>query len=118
MFAASTWFPNVIQVVVLLPGWLVMSFPTCPSARNMLIVSSVCAFTSKSIGSDTTRAPFGIVNEGDPLKVSVLSVLVSIAEVPAEPFSGRAIVTFVIGRLVVPNVFEMRRRMREEGAVT
>ena len=90
-----------------------MSLPTWPEAKNRLIVSSVCAFTSKSIGSDTTRAPFGMVNDGDPLNVRVFTELVSMADVPAAPSAGRAIVALVMGRLV-----KMRRRMREYGAVT
>ena len=94
-----------------------MAFPTWPPARNMLIDSSVCGFTSKSMGSDTTSAPFGIVNDGDPLNVSVCSVFVSIAGFPGVPPSGRAMVAPVMGKFVAPNAFEMRRRMYDSAAI-
>lgn len=84
----------------------------------MLIVSSVCAFTLISIGSDTTNAAFGISNDDAPLNVTFCSVLVSIALLPVAPLDGRAMVTAVMGSVVGPNAFEMRRRIREDGWVT
>jgi hypothetical protein len=40
--------------------------------------------------------------------VTVCSVLVWIAETPAEPLTGRATVTAMIGRSVVPKALEIR----------
>lgn len=95
-----------------------MSLVTWPSSRNMVMLSSVPALTSKSIGSETTSAPFGIVKDGEPLNVNVFRVLVSIAGMPGTPPNGRAMVTAVMGRSVMPNAFDMRRRMWGEVAVT
>ncbi len=79
----------------------------------METVSMDSGFTVKSIGSETARAPFGMVKSGLPEKVTVLSVLVSIEDTPTEPLVGRATVTAVMGRSVVPKTLEMRIRMGE-----
>ncbi len=69
------------------------------------------------MGSDTTKAPFGIVYDAEPLKVTFCSEPVSMELLPAVPLSGRAMVTAVMGKSVVPNAFEKRKRTWDEGAV-
>ena len=95
-----------------------MSFPTCPSSRNTLTLSSVPATTLKSTGSDTTSAPFGTLNVDAPENVSGTTVFESTAGEPPTSPSGRASVTAVMGIVVVPNAFRGRGRMRDAFAVT
>jgi hypothetical protein len=85
-----------------------MKFVVCPSCKYIVTVNIDCGATGRLIGSETTKAPFGIVKLASPLNVTVWSVLVWIAETPAEPLTGRATVTAVIGRSVVPKAFEIR----------
>lgn len=65
----------------------------------------------KSIGSETTRAPSGIVKLGLPLNVRVLSVLVWMDDTPADPLLGSAMVTAVMVRSLMPKALLIRRRM-------
>lgn len=95
-----------------------MSLLVCPLARNIVTASSLCAFTGKSMGSDTTSAPLGTENDGAPLKVMLRSVAGWIADVPEEPLKGRATVTAVMGRFVVPKALEKTRRIWEAGTET
>jgi hypothetical protein len=61
MLAVDTWFPNTIQLVVLLPGCEVMKFVVCPSLKYIVTVNIDVGATRKLIGSETTSAPFGMV---------------------------------------------------------
>lgn len=74
----------------------------------MVTVSIDCDLISKSIGSETARAPVGIKNEGLPPKATVLRVPGTMVLTPAEPLYGKATVTAVTGRSFVPNAFDTR----------
>jgi hypothetical protein len=65
----------------------------------------------KLMGSETANAPLGIVKDVFPLNVTVWRVLGWIALTPAAPWSGRATVTDVMGRLFSPKAFDMRIRI-------
>lgn len=64
----------------------------------------------KVMGSETARAPAGMEMLGEEEKVRGWRVEVRIELTPTEELRGRAIVAEVIGREVVPNALEMRRR--------
>src|SRR3569833_866053 len=69
----------------------------------MLTVSTLSAFTGKSMGSETARAPLGIVPLAwPPEKVTALREDGLMLDVPTEPFARTATVTAVIGRSLTP----------------
>lgn len=91
-----------------------MYVPSCPVARYIVTVTMDCGSTGKSNGSETARAPSGMIMEvSPPLNVTVCRVDGWIALTPAEPLYGRAIDTPVTGRSVRPNALEMRIRICE-----
>jgi hypothetical protein len=65
-------------------------------------VTLVWALTGKRSGSETTRAPLGTANEGDPEKVRCWRVPGRMAGEPAVPLAGRAMVAAVMGRSEPP----------------
>lgn len=66
---------------------------------------------AKLTGSETARAPLGIVKFLLPLNVRVFKVAKFIALAPAVPFLGRAIVAVVICRSFTPKALEKRTRI-------
>lgn len=68
-------------------------------------------------GSDTTKAPFGMVKLRLPLNVNDFSVLVMTALLPAVLLTGSATVTAVIGNSVAPKALLMRKRCQEPEVV-
>src|SRR3569833_1719072 len=71
----------------------------------MLTVSTLSAFTGKSMGSAPARAPLGIVKLAwPPEKVTALREDGLMLDVPPEPFAGTATVTAVIGRSLTPKL--------------
>jgi hypothetical protein len=95
--------------VALLPGWLVMAVPFCPVARYSVTEMVDRGWTGKFKGSDTARAPLGMVMPGfPPLNVTVWSVEGWIALTPEDPLKGRATVMAVMGRSVRPKALEIR----------
>lgn len=115
--AAETEFPKLIQLVVLLPGCPVIAPPVCPWEKYTVILTTVCALrTSKVIGSETASAPLATTILAAPsLNVTLLVLEGSIALCPADPFTGKAIVTSVIVTSVRPNELEKRSRRLDAG---
>ena len=90
-----------------------MSKPCCPLSKNMLTLITPRGSTVKSIGSDTMRAPFGILNDVEPLNVTFRSVSGWILLTPEELFPGSATVTAEMGRVVVPKTLVKRKRKKD-----
>ena len=88
-----------------------MALLCCPTDKYMETEMIDCGAMRKLSGSDTAKAPFGIVIEGLPLKVTDWTVDDSILLTPAEPLNGSATETAVIGKSVTPKAFEMRIRI-------
>lgn len=89
-----------------------MEFEAWPVARYMLTVRICCAVTGYAIGSDTARAPLGIVMLASPPDhVTGARDVGAMAEVPAEPFCGTAMVAAEMGRSVPPKALETTMRM-------
>ena len=80
--------------------------------------SSFCACIGNMNGSDTIKAPFGMVKLGLPLNVNVFNVFVTMALLPGVLLKGSATVTAVIGSAVAPNALLMRKRCQEPEVVT
>ena len=78
------------------------------------VVSAPCG---RVMGSETARLPGGMRIEDSPSKVSGVIVEGMMVEVPRVLFRGRAMVTVVMGRSVVPKALERRRRMVVAGWV-
>lgn len=73
----------------------------------MVKVSIDSAATEKSIGSEYTTSPFGIITDTAPLKVRPAIGDASMLPTPDSPPLGRAIAASVIGRSVPPKVFDI-----------
>lgn len=71
-----------------------------PFSRYNVTARLDCAFTGKSIGSDTTRAPFGIVMDVFPLNVTCLIVCGSMALAPAAPPSRNCNSNCCYGKII------------------
>lgn len=76
----------------------------------MLTLTTASGLTGNSIASEMTRPPAGIVKLVWPEKVTACKVSGWITGVPCTPLSGRAIVTSVIDRSVIPKTFDRRNR--------
>lgn len=71
------------------------------------------------MGSETALAPLGMVKFArPPEKVSGARDPGEMADVPAEPFSGTAMVAAVMGRSDPPKALEMTSRIVGAGCVT
>ena len=90
-----------------------MSRPCCPLSKKMLTLITVRGSTLISMGSETRRAPFGKLNDVEPLNVTSRSVSCWIPLTPAELLVERATVTADIGRFVVPKTLVKRNRMKD-----
>jgi hypothetical protein len=88
-----------------------MLFVVWPAARYMVTVTIWAALMGKLMGSDTARAPLGMLMPLLPEKVTFWTVLGCIWWMPAVWFRGRATVTAVMGRLEPPKTFENLRRI-------
>lgn len=69
------------------------------------------------MGSETARAPLGMLMSERPEKVTFCRVDACTWWIPAVPFTGNATVTAVIGRFVRPKAFEILRRICEAPTV-
>jgi hypothetical protein len=108
---AATALPNWNQLVVRLPGCDVMLFVVWPAARYIVIVTICWALMGKAMGSETARAPLGMLIEDLPEKVTVWRVEGWIWCIPARWLMGSATVTAVIGNTLPPNAFENLSRI-------
>jgi hypothetical protein len=114
----DTWSPGAAKLVVRLPGWPVMAKPAWPWAKYAVTARTDWALTGNLRGSETAKAPGGMMKPFWPEKVTVWTVSGRTALAPAEPLTGRATEAPVMGRSVAPKALLKVRRMTAASWVT